>query len=141
MSNSKRPHGLQPPRLLHPWDFPGKNTGVGCHCLLSCLQELYPNLFDKLTNTIAASSLNFLSLLIQLCCILIKIYFSSFLSICKASSDNHFAFLHFFFLGMVLITASYTMSQTSIRGLFQARVLEWGAIAFSVSFLTHSQNV
>jgi len=21
-------------RLLHPWDFPGKNTGVGCHCLL-----------------------------------------------------------------------------------------------------------
>ena len=34
MSNSKRPHGLQPTRLLHPWDFPGKSTGVGCHCLL-----------------------------------------------------------------------------------------------------------
>ena len=34
MSNSLRPHGLQPTRLLHPWDFPGKNTGVGCHCLL-----------------------------------------------------------------------------------------------------------
>lgn len=30
------------------------------------LQELYPNLFDKLTNTIAASSLHFLSLLIPL---------------------------------------------------------------------------
>ena len=28
------PHGLQPSRLLCPWDFPGKNTGVGCHCLL-----------------------------------------------------------------------------------------------------------
>ena len=27
-------HGLQPTRLLHPWDFPGKSTGVGCHCLL-----------------------------------------------------------------------------------------------------------
>ena len=25
------PHGLQPTRLLCPWDFPGKNTGVGCH--------------------------------------------------------------------------------------------------------------
>ena len=25
---------LQPTRLLHPWDFPGKSTGVGCHCLL-----------------------------------------------------------------------------------------------------------
>ena len=24
-----RPHGLQPTRLLHPWDFPGKSTGVG----------------------------------------------------------------------------------------------------------------
>ena len=28
------PHGLQPTRLLRPWDFPGKSTGVGCHCLL-----------------------------------------------------------------------------------------------------------
>ena len=29
-----RPRGLQPSRLLCPWDFPGKNTGVGCHFLL-----------------------------------------------------------------------------------------------------------
>ena len=34
MSDSSRPHGLQPTRLLCPWDFPGKSTGVGCHCLL-----------------------------------------------------------------------------------------------------------
>ena len=34
MSDSKWPHGLQPTRLLCPWDFPGKSTGVGCHCLL-----------------------------------------------------------------------------------------------------------
>ena len=34
VSNSLWPHGLQPTRLLHPWDFPGKSTGVGCHCLL-----------------------------------------------------------------------------------------------------------
>ena len=27
-------HGLQPTRLLPPWDFPGKSSGVGCHCLL-----------------------------------------------------------------------------------------------------------
>ena len=27
-------HGLQPTRLLRPWDFPGKSTGVGCPCLL-----------------------------------------------------------------------------------------------------------
>ena len=34
VSDSVRPHRLQPIRLLRPWDFPGKSTGVGCHCLL-----------------------------------------------------------------------------------------------------------
>ena len=34
LSNSSWPHGLQLTRLLCPWDFPGKSTGVGCHCLL-----------------------------------------------------------------------------------------------------------
>ena len=34
MSDSQWPHGLQPTRLLHPWDSAGKSTGVGCHCLL-----------------------------------------------------------------------------------------------------------
>ena len=34
VSDFSRPHGLQPTRLLCPWDFPGKSTGVGCHCLL-----------------------------------------------------------------------------------------------------------
>ena len=34
MSYSLRPHGQQPARLLGPWDFTGKNTGVGCHFLL-----------------------------------------------------------------------------------------------------------
>ena len=48
-------HGLQPTRLLCPWDSPGKNTGVGCHShlqrifltqrwnvgLLYCRQSLY----------------------------------------------------------------------------------------------------
>ena len=39
MSNSLRPHGLQPTRLLCPWDFPGKDTGVGCHFLLHMEQR------------------------------------------------------------------------------------------------------
>ena len=34
VSDSACPHGLQPTRILHPWDFPGKSTGVGCHRLL-----------------------------------------------------------------------------------------------------------
>ena len=34
VSYPQRPHGLQPTRLLRPWDFPGKSTGMGCYCLL-----------------------------------------------------------------------------------------------------------
>ena len=39
MSDSLRPHGLQPSRFLCPWNSPGKNTGVGCHFLL---QGIFP---------------------------------------------------------------------------------------------------
>ena len=35
----ERPHGLEPARLLCPWDSPGKNTGVGCYALL---QGIFP---------------------------------------------------------------------------------------------------
>ena len=56
MSDSLRPHGLQPTRLLCPWAFPGKSSGVGYHFLLQgifptqgsnlsllhCRQMLYP---------------------------------------------------------------------------------------------------
>ena len=59
VSDSSWPHGLQPTRFLHPWDFPGKSTWVGCQangvtdwfqigkevrqgCILSpCLFNLY----------------------------------------------------------------------------------------------------
>ena len=40
VSDSLQPHGLQPARLLCPWDFPHKNTGVSCHFLL---QGIFPN--------------------------------------------------------------------------------------------------
>ena len=47
-----RPHGLQPTRLLCPWDFPHKSTGVGCHYLLQiCLPDTkvyYINVICKL---------------------------------------------------------------------------------------------
>ena len=43
----QRPYGLQPSRLLHPWDFPGKSTGVGCH-LASLICGLYGCLYTLL---------------------------------------------------------------------------------------------
>ena len=39
VANSLQPHGLQPTRLLCPWYFPDKDTGVGCHFLL---QGIFP---------------------------------------------------------------------------------------------------
>ena len=41
VSESLRPHGLQPTRLLCPWDSPGKNTGVSCHFLLQSQGKIY----------------------------------------------------------------------------------------------------
>ena len=38
VSDSVRPQRRQPTRLPRPWDPPGKNTGVGCHCLLQCMK-------------------------------------------------------------------------------------------------------
>ena len=38
MSDSVRPHRRKPTRLSHPWDSPGKNTGLGCHFLLQCMK-------------------------------------------------------------------------------------------------------
>ena len=40
MSNSLHLHGLLPARLFCPWDFLGKNTGVGCHFLLQGSSQL-----------------------------------------------------------------------------------------------------
>ena len=39
VSNSLQPHGLYPPKLLCPWNFPGKNPGAACHFLL---QGIFP---------------------------------------------------------------------------------------------------
>ena len=48
VSDPQRPHGLQPTRLLHPWDSPGKSTGVGCHCLLRAYLTIFPMWFNIL---------------------------------------------------------------------------------------------
>ena len=47
LSGSLQSHGLQPTRILCPWDFPGKTTGVSCHSLLQGIlptQGLNPGL-------------------------------------------------------------------------------------------------
>ena len=82
MSNSVQPHRQQPTRLLHLWDSPGKNTGVGCHFLQQCMKV-------KSESEVAQSR--------------------------QTLSDS----------------MDCSLPGSSTHGIFQARVLEWGAIAFS----------
>ena len=82
VSDSVPPHGLQPTRLLRPWDSPGKSTGVGCHFLLQCMEV-------ESESEVAQS--------------------------CLTLSDP----------------TDCSLPGSSIHGIFQATVLEWGAIAFS----------
>ena len=87
MSDSVRPHRRQPTRLHHPWDSPGKNTGVGCHFLLQCMKV-------KSESEVTQS--------------------------CPTLSDP----------------MDCSLPGSSIHGILQARVLQWGATAFSERRLT-----
>ena len=82
VSDSVRPHRWQPTRLHHPRDSPGKNTGVGCHFFLQCMEV-------KSESEVAQS---YLTLSDPMAC---------------------------------------SLTGSPIHRTFQARVLEWGAIAFS----------
>ena len=87
MSDSVQPHRWQPTRLHHPWDSPGKNTGVGCHFPLQCMKE-------KSESEVSQS--------------------------CPSFSDP----------------MDCSLPGSSVHGIFQARVLEWGAIAFRTSIFS-----
>jgi len=66
VSDSVRPHRQQPTRLSHPWDSPGKNTGVGCHFLLQCMKvkseiedaQSCPTLSDPMDCSLPGSSVH-----------------------------------------------------------------------------------
>ena len=58
-----QPHRWQPTRLLHPWDSPGKNTGVGCHsfsnaCMHGKLLQSCPTLCDPRDGSLPGSSVH-----------------------------------------------------------------------------------
>ena len=66
MSDPVPPHRQQPTRLPHPWDSPGKNTGVGCHFLLQCMKvksesevaQSCPTLRDPMDCSLPGSSVH-----------------------------------------------------------------------------------
>ena len=56
VSDSVQPHGLQPTRLIRPWDSPCKNTGVGM-CVYILYTYLYIYIIYKQTNEIKSMPL------------------------------------------------------------------------------------
>ena len=66
MSDSVRPPRRLPTRLCHSWDSPGKNTGVGCHFLLQCMEvksesevaQSYLTLSDPMDCSLTGSSVH-----------------------------------------------------------------------------------
>ena len=66
MLDSVRPHRQKPTRLLRPQDSPGKNTGMGCHFLLQCMNvkserevsQLCPILSDPMDGSLPGSSIH-----------------------------------------------------------------------------------
>ena len=85
MSNSVRPHRRPHTRIPRPWDSPAKNTGVGCHFLLQCMQV-------KSESEVAQS--------------------------CPTLRNP----------------MDCSLPGSSTHGIFQARILEWGAIESWVNF-------
>ena len=116
--------------LYDPWNTPPPPLFLFLHVhhmfLFVCLIILYWKL-DILDNLLWQSRMlifplglpfDFVACLIfSTCWLYSPLLFASLLfkAICKACSDSHFVFLHFFFLGMVLIPVFCTMSQTSIH--------------------------
>ena len=113
VSDSFRPHRLQPARLLRPWSFPGKNTAVGCHFLL---QRISPT---------QGSNLRLLCLLHwQVGSLLLAPPGKPRITERKKKVKS---------LSRVRLCDSMDCSLpgSSIHGIFQARVLQWVAISFS----------
>ena len=63
-----------------------------------------------------------------------------FSAICKAFSDNYFAFLHFFFLGIILIMASHTILWTSVHSFSGTLWLFKNVTTQHLFELTHSRK-
>ena len=128
MSDSVRPHRQQPTRLLRPWEFPGKSTGVGCHRLLPSKpaaaavasvvsnsvrpHRRQPTMLPRPWDSPGKNTGVGCHFLLQ--CVKVKSE-SEVAQLCPTLSDP----------------MNCSPPGSSVHGSFQARVLEWVAIAFS----------
>ena len=99
---------------IFAWNIPLVSLIFLKRCLVSCILLFTFISLHSLRKAFLKVSLlailwNFAFRWVYLCFSPLPFTFLLFSAICKAYSDSHFAFLHFFFLQMVLITTSYTL--------------------------------
>ena len=129
MSDSVRPHRRQPTRLPHPWDSPGKNTGVGCHFLLQRMKvksevtQSCPTVRNPADCSPPGSSIHgiFQARVLEWA----AIAFSKRLFAAAAAAKSLQS------CPTLCDPMDCSPSGSSVHGISQARVLEWGAIVFS----------
>ena len=111
MANFWRPYGPQPTRLLCLWDSPGKNTGVGCHALLRRLfptQGLGPRLFARSALAAGFSTIS-------------TTWEARLPAVCVQLRSR-----------VRLFVTPWTVAcQIPVRGILQARTVEWVVISSS----------
>ena len=112
-----RPHRRQPTRLPRPWDSPGKNAGVGCHFLQSLMTRKQWH-WDL---SLSSSIFNYSTL------------FSSWEG--EKSWEGIFGSLVTKSCPTLHDPMDCSLLGSSVHGIFQVRVLEWGAIAGDARFL------
>ena len=147
MADSVRPHRRQPTRLPRPWDSPGKNTGVGCHFLFQCMKvksqsevaQSCLTLSDPMDCSLPGSSVHgiFKARVLEW----VAIAFSNFEDYIQLNEHLSCSCCCCLVAQLCLTLCDpmdCSLPGSSIHGTFQARVLEWGAIAFSDSVLPQS---
>ena len=123
MSDSVRPHRQQSIRLCHPWDSPGKNTRMDCHFLLQCMKVTSLSRVRLFATPWTAAyqappSLGFSR----------QEYWSG---VPLPSPKTAAAAKSLQSCPTLCDPMDCSLPVSSIPGIFQARVLEWVAIAFS----------
>ena len=145
VSDSVRPHRPQPTRLLCLWDSPGKNTGVGCHFLLQCMKvksesevaQSCLTLCDPMDCSLPGSSVHGIFQARVLEWVAVALAGLKTLNDLKPgqSKEKHRNKHQFSSVAQSCLTLCDPMDcslpGSSVHGTSQARVLEWGAIAFS----------
>ena len=102
MSDSVWPHRRQPTRLSHPWDSPGKNSGVGCLFLLQCMKVKS----EREVAQYSSWQKDWILVCLQFCCSVVSDSATPWTAACQASLSitKSQSLLKFMFIESVMLS-------------------------------------